>query len=137
VIAKAKMSRPATSVQNEPRDPPQIDAPLDFSAMLERFGGDRQFIAECVGLFLAEMPAALEAIRHAVQSNSALRLSEAAHALKGMTSNFSEAGPARTAAQLDALARTGHLADAPRLVSQLEREMDRLVAAFQTLQPGI
>ena len=106
----------------------------DFSAFIDRLGGDMEFVAECIELFEQEAPAALASVRDAVAGGSADLVSNAAHALKGMAGNFSAAGPAATAARLDRLARDGDLSEAAALMSRLEAEVPELVAALRPLK---
>jgi len=105
----------------------------DFSAFVERVGGDQEFIVECVELFAAAYPPLLRSVREAVEAGSPARVSATAHALKGMVSNFSRQGPARLAEQLERMGDSGALAGAPELLSQLESEIDRLLVALRRL----
>jgi HPt (histidine-containing phosphotransfer) domain-containing protein len=111
------------------------DQPVyDVSGVVEKLGGDWDFIAECVDLFAAELPAMMQTLRDSVAAGSPERVHAAAHALKGMMSNFCEEGPARTAGTLDHHAREGRIDEAPRLLAELEDEVPRLVAALQALK---
>jgi HPt (histidine-containing phosphotransfer) domain-containing protein len=56
---------------------------------MERLGGDRDHFAEVAGLFLEVCPAALSAIKAAIDDKDAARLRAAAHALKGAALNLS------------------------------------------------
>jgi HPt (histidine-containing phosphotransfer) domain-containing protein len=109
-------------------------ADYDVTGVIDKLGGDREFIAECVDLFEAELPLLMTSLRDGVSADSPERVQAAAHALKGMTSNFCEDGPAKTAGRIDHLAREGHLQDAPELVAQLEGELARLLAALHALK---
>jgi two-component system sensor histidine kinase/response regulator len=112
-------------------------ATYDVTGVVDKLGGDREFIAECVDLFEAELPPLMNALRDSVSAASLERVQAAAHALKGMTSNFCEDGPAKTAGRLDHMAREGQLQDAPRLVTQLEEEVARLLDALHALKHSI
>ena len=92
-----------------------------------------EFVTQCVDLFVAELPPLLESLRDGVRNESRPKVSHAAHALKGMISNFCDQGPAQTAQRLELIARQGQVADAPRLLAQLEREVEALVVALQRL----
>ena len=106
----------------------------DVTGVVDRLGGDRAFLAECVDLFAAELPPMMAALRDSVNEASPEKVQATAHALKGMTSNFCQEGPARTADRIDALAREGRLSDASRLLAQLEDELVLLQAALQHLR---
>lgn len=103
----------------------------DVGPALERFGGDRDFLAECLGLLKAEIPALLAALKDGIRNNAAEPTHAAAHALKGMTSNFCEEGPTVTAAEIVEAAREGRMAEAPDLVARLEREIHALVGSLE------
>jgi|SRR5581483_2325464 len=111
------------------------DLTFDTAAVLDRFGGDREFVLECAGVLSDELPALFSAMHDAAQSGSADALFRAAHTIKGALSNFCDYGPTRTAAKLDALAREGRLDQAVPLISVLEHEVAGLVAALAGLRP--
>jgi HPt (histidine-containing phosphotransfer) domain-containing protein len=103
----------------------------DVGPALERFGGDRDFLAECVDLLKAEIPPLMSSLRDSIGKGAPEQAHAAAHALKGMTSNFCEQGPAATAAQLVEVARAGQLTTAPQLLARLEREIAGLLESLQ------
>src|SRR5262245_37993291 len=103
----------------------------DVGPALERFGGDRAFLAECVDLLKGEIPLLIASLKDSIRNGAPDLTHAAAHALKGMTSNFCDDGPAVTAAQLVEVARSGQLTPAPALVARLEREIVGLLAALQ------
>lgn len=107
----------------------------DVSGAIQRMGGDRAFLAECVDLFEAELPPLLARLRESVLRESRSDLYTAAHAIKGMSSNFCTEGPAQTADELVRLSRAGELAEAPALVAQLEAELQLLLAALHAVGP--
>jgi HPt (histidine-containing phosphotransfer) domain-containing protein len=104
----------------------------DVGPALERFGGDREFLAECVDLLKTEIPPLLASLKDAIRKGASEQAHAAAHALKGMTSNFCEEGPAATAAQLVEAARDGRLAEAPNLLARLEQEIEALLASLES-----
>jgi two-component system sensor histidine kinase/response regulator len=106
----------------------------DVSGVLDKLGGDREFLAECIDLFAAELPAMMQTLRDSIQAASPDRVHAAAHALKGMTSNFCEDGPAKTAGRIDRLAREGQIDEAPRLFAELEDEIEKLLADLRALK---
>jgi len=108
----------------------------DVTGVVDRLGGDRAFVSECVDLFAAELPLRLQALREGVRAASAEAVQATAHALKGMTSNFCLEGPARTAHLLVSAARDGRLDEAPRLLARLEDELQGLQAALDQFRDG-
>jgi HPt (histidine-containing phosphotransfer) domain-containing protein len=114
-------------------DPHENDNLLDREAILERVGGDVEFLQEIAGLFAEDCPKLLTQIRSAVSTGDPVALEHAAHTLKGSVSNFG-AEPARQAAlRVEMLGRNGDLAQAPEACSALEMEMQRFTAALTAL----
>ena len=108
-------------------------AVLDRDVILERVGGDVEFLQELAGLFVEDCPKLLIEIRSAITSGDALGLEHAAHTLKGSVSNFG-AEPAREAAyRLEMLGRNGDLTPAPEACFALEHEIERFTNALNAL----
>ena len=108
-------------------------ATYDVTGVIDKLGGDREFLSECIDLFASELPAMMQTLRDSIHAAAPDRIHAAAHALKGMTSNFCEDGPARTAGRIDHLAREGQIEDAPRLFAQLEDEVAMLLADLRAI----
>ena len=104
---------------------------LDPEAIIDRVGGDAEFLQELTGLFAQDSPKLLGQIRSAIAVGDPRGLEHAAHALKGSVSNFG-AEPARAAAQrLELLGRTGNLQPAPEACAVLEQEIARFTDALE------
>lgn len=107
--------------------------PLDRAVALEQVGGDVDLLREIAGLFLDEAGTLLEEIRRAIGAGDPTALEHAAHTLKGSVGNFG-AEPARRAAYwLELLGRNRQLESAGEALANLERELDLLRPALQTL----
>jgi HPt (histidine-containing phosphotransfer) domain-containing protein len=114
----------------EPNQPREL---LDSSAILDRVGGDVDFLEEIAALFAEDSPKLLGDIRRAIEAGNAGALERAAHTLKGSVANFG-AEPAREAAlQLEMMGRSGNLAPAVEVCNVLEREITRFTAALLAL----
>lgn len=106
---------------------------LDPDVILERVGGDVQFLQELAVIFVDDCPKLLGDIRTAIQSGDLRSLEHAAHTLKGSVANFG-AEPARAAAlRLEMLGRTGDLKPAPEACAVLEHEIARFTQALSAL----
>jgi two-component system sensor histidine kinase/response regulator len=106
---------------------------LDPDAILERVGGDVEFLQEIAGLFAEDCPKLLGEVRAAIATGNPAALERAAHTLKGSVSNFG-AEPARQAAFcLEQLGRSGNLQPAPEACALLEREMALFTQALTAL----
>ena len=66
----------------------QLDSPLDFSALLEMFGGDKQIVAPLLSKFVDELTADLAASEQAITDQNAEALSQIAHRMKGTSANL-------------------------------------------------
>jgi HPt (histidine-containing phosphotransfer) domain-containing protein len=106
---------------------------LDRDAILERVGGDVEFLQELAGIFVEDCPKLLEGIRSAISSGDARGLEHAAHTLKGSVSNFGAERARAAACRLEMLGRTGDLTPAPEACSALEREIGRFTDALNAL----
>lgn len=106
---------------------------LDRDVLLERIGGDVEFLQEIAGLFLEECPKLVFEIRTAIASGDAGALERAAHTLKGSVSNFAAQPASEAARRLELIGRTGHLQEAPEACGALETEIERFTLALVAL----
>jgi len=100
--------------------------------LTDRLGGDEHLVRELIDIFLDEYPALLRAVRASAASGDSAALRRSAHALRGSITNFIDDGPTVTALALERAGEDSRLEDAARLLGQLEREIDALVAAMRT-----
>ncbi len=82
---------------------------MDFTRLNEfrEFDPDLSTTREVINLFLSDAPGRIEAIANASQSRDAVRLSEAAHALKGAASNVGAITLIAISAKIEAQASAG------------------------------
>lgn len=82
---------------------------MDFTRLNEfrEFDPDLSTTREVINLFLSDAPGRIEAIANASQSRDAARLSEAAHALKGASSNVGAITLIAISARIEAQASAG------------------------------
>jgi CheY-like chemotaxis protein/HPt (histidine-containing phosphotransfer) domain-containing protein len=100
--------------------------PLDLEDALPRFFNDRVFFTEMCQDFIAHIPARMQDIKHALQTNDANDLYRQAHNMKGVSANFSAGPVSDLATQIEALGRSEDITNAAALVQQLEVEAERL-----------
>lgn len=106
---------------------------LNEAELLERVGGDVEFLREIASMFLEQCPRMVDEIRRACDRGDAEALQHTAHTLKGCVANFG-AGPAREAAyRLEKIGRSGDLSPAPAACSKLEGELARFIEALSEL----
>jgi two-component system sensor histidine kinase/response regulator len=106
---------------------------LDRTELLERMGGDREILAEIVGLFLRDCPKELAELSEAVARGDAVRIERAAHALKGEVSNLASAPATAAALRLELMGREGNLAGANEAFADLERAVEQLKVALTAI----
>jgi len=107
---------------------------FDGAAVLERFGGDLDFAAECSQVLAAGLPAMIHALHDGMEGDSAEQVFRAAHTLKGALSNFVPDGPTKTAGRIEHLARDERLAEASEAIATLERQVIVLMSGLRELQ---
>jgi CheY-like chemotaxis protein/HPt (histidine-containing phosphotransfer) domain-containing protein len=112
------------------------EAGFDFSAALNYVGGDRALLDELLGIFVEDAPVRIEAIRRAIAASEAADLTREAHTLKGALKVIGATAAAGLAQGLEALGRDGHMSDADKLATALEREMDRLMQSLLASRRG-
>jgi two-component system sensor histidine kinase/response regulator len=105
---------------------------IDWADVLELTGGDREFLAELISLFLDQKTQLLEEIRAAVRTANSSKLEHAAHALRGAVGNFSQKGAYDAAFRLEKLARSQRLSGAEETLADLENGMNRLQISLKS-----
>jgi CheY-like chemotaxis protein len=111
-------------------------AALDRLEALERVEGNLELLAEMVGLFVDEYPAATDAIQTGLAAGDLDAVAGAAHQIKGNLATFAAREAATAAAELESLARAGDVHGAAAAwerfldtYSRLEPELTALRAA--------
>jgi PAS domain S-box-containing protein len=107
---------------------------FDREALLTRVAHDQELLREIVGLFLADAPELMQAVRESVNRRDASSVEHSAHALKGCVANFGATGTVEVALKLETMGRIGDLSSAPETLAQLEAQINRLESALITLR---
>jgi CheY-like chemotaxis protein len=108
---------------------------FDAAAMIERVG-DEALARQLVGLFLAEYPKLLGALRESFAARQPDDVRRAAHAAKGCIANFVEGGPQATACEIERLGAAGRLDEVAPLLARLEREVAAMVMPMCEFEQG-
>jgi two-component system sensor histidine kinase/response regulator len=111
----------------------RADPVLNRQELLERVGHDNELLRELVELFREDAPLRLAELNAALKDVSCSPLAAAAHALKGMVSNFATGPAYYTAAILERMGRAGDWSDAAALIAHLELRIQELDAALNDL----
>lgn len=99
---------------------------FDREEMLDRLGGDAEFLDDVLQVFLEESPKMIDAARGAVHQRDAQGVERSAHALKGALMNIAADPAADLAARLETLGREASLEACPTVLADLEAELSRL-----------
>jgi HPt (histidine-containing phosphotransfer) domain-containing protein len=95
--------------------------------------GDRELLREVANLFFEDTPRLLTEVRNAIQRGDGKALERSAHTLKGSVSNFGARTASEAAFSLEQMGRNGDFARASEAFAQLERQLNLLVPALETV----
>jgi len=122
----ATMERVTAAAEPGPRP---AGAALDPDAVLAACGGDAAILEKICEVFRAHLPSDLAGVEHALREGDTSKLREAAHKLSAMVAAFStRAG--QIASDLEDCAAAGELERARRLVHELRRTCDEILAGM-------
>jgi HPt (histidine-containing phosphotransfer) domain-containing protein len=110
---------------------------FDKTILLEKVYGDKDLLTELLDMFLEMSPSMLDSIDHAIHSRDTKKLSEVAHTLKGSVGHFSVEGPFNTANQLENMAKSNDLSQAPDTFEILKKELEILNQELKDLRHEI
>jgi len=99
---------------------------LDKHVIVDRVGGDMELLREIADLFLQDYPSLVVKIKGALHQGNPELLEKAAHTLKGSVSNFGAESAVQAALNLENMGRSGNITEAPQMVVNLEKELERL-----------
>ncbi|MDQ3706242.1 MAG: response regulator [Chloroflexota bacterium] len=114
-----------------------VEDVLDLKAidnLLSVLGGEFAYLAELIDSFLEDAPTLLVELRSAVQSGDAGSTQRLAHSLKSNGADFGATRFSTLCKELELLGRSGALAGAADLLSQIESEYRRVESALKTVR---
>jgi HPt (histidine-containing phosphotransfer) domain-containing protein len=97
--------------------------------------GDDSFLRELIQIYLEDSPARIAEIEQSLAQGDAIRLTRAAHSLKGSSSNFGASQLRALSERIEQIGRSGVLSDVPARLPELKTEFDRVKAALEALVP--
>ena len=106
---------------------------LNETELMDRIGGDLEFLSELTEVFRREYPKQLSAARNAVVNRNGEGLNKAGHALRGALANLAAADPAALAASIELIGATGDPSTAGVLLDQLERDIKTVLISLESL----
>ena len=109
---------------------------FDEGALRRRLSGDRELMADVIGVFLEDLPLRLAAIKEAVTARNAEALRVAAHALKGAAGNLSALGLFDAARVLERVGEESRMNAADAAWRQLSVEASNVIDALNRHSPS-
>jgi HPt (histidine-containing phosphotransfer) domain-containing protein len=113
--------------------------PIDeavFADLLESTGGDPEFLAELIDIYLDDAPRQVAAMREAARNGRTEGIVQPAHTLKGASASLGAANLAELSRALELAARVGAVDDAADAVDGIEAELGRVRGALLARKPG-
>jgi two-component system, sensor histidine kinase and response regulator len=101
---------------------------FDEVELMDRVDNDLAFLAETVEMLQNDGPSTMAQIRQALAAGDASALGRAAHALKGLVSNFCSGTTQASALAVEQMGKSGDLTAAPAAVETLGRQLEALLA---------
>ncbi|HET7105413.1 MAG TPA: Hpt domain-containing protein [Candidatus Acidoferrum sp.] len=108
----------------------------DLEELMERLGGDQDFLRELLVMFQQDARVNLENSRAAIGNGDYERLSRTAHTMKGMLRNLSMGAAAEKAAALETAAQEKREIDSRQLLDQLAVELERILPEVEAQLAG-
>ena len=105
---------------------------FDENELVARVDGDLEFLAETVQMLDADGRALLADVGQALAAGDAPAVGRAAHALKGMISNFCAPEAQQRALEVERIGKGGDLAPAAVALATLEQHLEALIAELQS-----
>jgi two-component system, sensor histidine kinase and response regulator len=106
---------------------------VDSADLLERIGGDREFLGELLETFRADYTNQVAGIHSALDRRDGAEIAHFAHSLKGALSNLAAKHASALAAEIEAAGKKDDIATAQSLLSNLEPELARVLDALKAL----
>jgi two-component system, sensor histidine kinase and response regulator len=105
---------------------------FDKEELLDRVDSDLEFLAETIQMLQCDGPSVMQEIRDALASGDATSLGRAAHALKGIVSNFCSPQTQAIALEVEQMGKSGDLSAAPEAVDILGSRLESLLGELAT-----
>jgi two-component system, sensor histidine kinase and response regulator len=110
---------------------------IDGLELLERVGGDREFLTELVSLFREDGPKQLDKIRTALEKNDPEDVLRSAHSLRGTLANLAAQPAADLAAEIEHASKSEDLTRAKAAFQNLDLELPRVIDALSVVCEGV
>ena len=99
---------------------------LEYENSLARLSGDKELFDEFVEIFFNDSPDMLSRLSKAVEQDQAADLAQAAHAIKGLTSNFGAKPFCELALEFELAGKNGKAKSMSKSLSKLQDLYDQV-----------
>ncbi|MCA9187049.1 MAG: PAS domain S-box protein [Pirellulaceae bacterium] len=113
-------------------DTGQTNACIDLDAALDRLGGDRNLLAESIGIFLDDYPELLSRLTTSLEQGNEAELRRAAHSLRGLAASFNATHAMHLAAKLEGLEPVPVGQSRETALHELQRQLARVEHALRS-----
>ena len=103
------------------------DDPINYPEVLERIGGDREFLVELLKIYLLEFQEKIAQVEAALEGADFGLIQEIGHSLKGASANLSLPSLRRVASELEAAGRDRNSEIARQALGSLVSERQLLL----------
>jgi CheY-like chemotaxis protein len=110
---------------------------VDGHELLERVGGDREFLTELVSLFREDSPKQLNRIKTALEKMDPSEVLRGAHSLRGTLANLAARPAADLAAEIEHAGKAGDLDRAKAAFQSLALKLPRVLEALGAICEGV
>jgi HPt (histidine-containing phosphotransfer) domain-containing protein len=100
--------------------------PIDFPAVLERIGGDTDFLQDLLNLYFQEFGEKRERLEEALSRGDSTQIQEIGHSLKGASANLSLTPLQKLALAIEMAGREKDMEKARQAIGALGKEFQRL-----------
>lgn len=100
---------------------------VDREGALKRLGNDQQLFNDFILIFLEDTPELLSKLEFGLRNDNARQVTDSAHSLKGLISNFGAEACVDIASKIEVGGRNGD-------ISQCSAEFERLKPLFERLK---
>ncbi|MGB7294148.1 MAG: Hpt domain-containing protein [Candidatus Aminicenantales bacterium] len=114
----------------------EADQPIDFSAVLDRIGGDTSFLQDLLNLYFHEFDEKKELLEKALSRGDSTQIQEVGHSLKGASANLSLIPLQKLGLAIETAGGEKNLDRAREAIGALGPEFQRLKAFLEMHPPG-
>jgi HPt (histidine-containing phosphotransfer) domain-containing protein len=118
-------------------DEPEPQAKWGLEELMERLGGDHEFLRELLVIFRQDVRVNLQKSHAAVGIGDYEQLSRTAHTMKGILRNLSMDEAGETAAALETASRESRGGDSKELLQKLEKDLEGILPEVEAQLAGV